>query len=143
MDLIGAIARPALAWIFVQGGVDALLAPEPRAKMAAPLLDQVRDKAPDAVRDRLPSDEVLVRVNAGVQIAAGAALATGRLPRLSALALIGSLAPTTVGGHPFWRMDDPAQRGPQRIQFAKNVAVIAGLLLAATRLKRPVAHVAG
>ena len=119
MDLIGAIARPALAWIFVQGGVDALLAPEPRAKMAARLLRH------------------------GLRCGQSAALATGRLPRLSAVALIGSLAPTTVGGHPFWRMDDPAQRGPQRIQFAKNVAIIAGLLLAATRLKRPVAHVAG
>jgi len=143
MDLIGAFARPALAWIFVQGGIDALLAPEPRAKLAAPLLDQVRDKAPEAVRDRLPSDEVLVQLNAGVQIAAGAALATGFLPRLSAVTLAGSLAPTTVGGHAFWKLDEPDKRGPQRIQFAKNVAIIAGLALAATRLKRPVAHVAG
>jgi uncharacterized membrane protein YphA (DoxX/SURF4 family) len=133
MDLIGTIARPALAWIFVQGGIDAVRAPEPRARTAGPLLGKLRDAAPDGFKDRLPEDATIVRVNAGLQIAAGAALAIGILPRLSALALAGSLTPTTVGGHAFWRLDDPAKRGPQRIQFAKNVAIIGGLLLAATR----------
>jgi len=130
------LARPALSWIFVQGGIDAFRAPEPRAKIAAPLLDRVREAAPDAVRNGLPDDATMVQINAGVQIAAGVALATGTLPRISALVLAASLAPTTIGGHSFWRFDDPAKRGPQRIQFAKNSAIIGGLLLAATR-RRP------
>jgi len=133
MDLIGSLARPALSWIFVQGGIDAMRTPEPRAKIAAPMFEQVRDAVPDQVRTRLPDDATLVQINAGVQVAAGVALAAGVAPRLSALALAASLAPTTVGGHPFWRFDDPVQRSPQRIQFAKNVAIIGGLLLAATR----------
>jgi uncharacterized membrane protein YphA (DoxX/SURF4 family) len=136
MDLIGSVARPALSWIFVQGGIDAIRSPQPRAKLAAPLLKQIRDAAPDGVRTRLPDDLAVVQINAGVQIAAGVALAAGVAPRLSALALAASLAPTTVGGHPFWQFDDPAQRSPQRIQFAKNVAIIGGLLLAATRRVR-------
>lgn len=133
MDLIGVITRPALSWIFIQGGLDAIRAPEPRAKIAAPLFDQLRDAAPDPIADRLPHDVALVQINAGVQIAAGATLALGILPRLSALALAGSLAPTTFGGHTFWKHEDTAQRSQQRIQFAKNVAIIGGLVLSATR----------
>lgn len=132
MDVIGALTRPAMSWIFIQGGLDAIRTPGPRATIASDLFDKVRKAAPDSVADRLPDDVTLVQINAGVQIAAGATLALGIAPRLSALALAGSLAPTTLGGHPFWRHADAA-RGQQRIQFAKNVAIIGGLLLAATR----------
>ncbi len=142
MDLIGMLARPALAWIFVQGGVDAMRAPAPRAGTAAPLLDRLRERAPDGLSSRLPDDVMLVRVNAGVQIVAGASLALGMLPRISALTLAGSMVPTTVGGHAFWRGDDK-QRAAQRTQFAKNVAIVGGLLLAATRRGRPAAGIIG
>ncbi len=142
MDLIGIVARPALAWIFLQGGVDAIRTPEPRARTAAALLDQLRERAPDGVARRLPNDVMLVRMNAGAQIAAGAALALGKLPRLSSLVLAASLVPTTVGGHAFWRGDEK-QRAAQRIQFAKNAAIVGGLLLAATRRGRPTAGVLG
>jgi putative oxidoreductase len=65
-----------------------------------------------------------------VQAGAGALLAVGVLPRLSALALAGSLVPTTLAGHAFWTFEDPALRKQQQIQFAKNVAMLAGLLYA-------------
>ena len=78
----------------------------------------------------LPEDDaVVVRANAAVQVAGGALLALGRMPRLSALALIASLIPTTVAGHPFWTIEDPAARAQQRIHFLKNSWMLGGLLL--------------
>jgi putative oxidoreductase len=133
VDPIAVLARPALSWIFVQGGFDAIRTPEPRAKMAAQLMNQMRSTAPAAMHAYLPDDVKVVQINAGMQIIAGVTLAIGVLPRISALALAASMVPTTVGGHAFWRIDDPVQRGPQRIQFAKNAAIVGGLLLAATR----------
>jgi uncharacterized membrane protein YphA (DoxX/SURF4 family) len=47
------------------------------------------------------------------------------------LALAGSLIPTTLAGHSYWQIEDPATRKMQRIQFHKNLAMIGGLLFAA------------
>lgn len=59
----------------------------------------------------------------------GATLALGIFPKLSALALIGSLVPTTVAGHAFWEETDPDPRQMQATQFAKNAGIIGGLML--------------
>ncbi len=59
----------------------------------------------------------------------GATLALGIFPKLSALALIGSLVPTTVAGHAFWEETDPDARQMQATQFAKNAGIIGGLIL--------------
>jgi len=58
--------------------------------------------------------------------------------RLSALALAGSLVPTTLAGHSYWKIEDPELRKLQRIQFHKNMAMIGGLLFAA--LDQPAAQ---
>ncbi len=110
---------------YVLLGFDALRAPGERVGLAAPLLAAIRAKVP------LPADdEVVVRGNAAVQVVAGTMLALGRAPRLSALALAGSLIPTTLAGHAYWTIEDPAARKMQRIQFHKTLAMIGGLLLA-------------
>ena len=106
-------------------GFDALREPGGRVDQAAGVLAAIRQWAP------LPDDdELVVRGNAAVQVAAGALLAMGRFPRLSALALAGSLVPTTLAGHSYWKIEDPAVRKVQRIQFHKNMAMLGGLLLA-------------
>jgi putative oxidoreductase len=93
--------------------------------VAAPLLATVRKRVP------LPaSDELAVRGNAAVQVVGGTLLALGWAPRLSALALADSLIPTTLAGHAYWTIEDPAARKLQRIQFHKNMAMIGGLLFA-------------
>jgi uncharacterized membrane protein YphA (DoxX/SURF4 family) len=80
----------------------------------------------------LPSDPAsLARINGGLQLVAGAALATGRAPRLSATALALSLIPTTAAGHRFWEEQDPAARAQQRNHFFKNVSMLGGLVIAA------------
>ncbi len=106
-------------------GFDALREPGGRVDQAAGVLAAIRKWAP------LPDDdELVVRGNAAVQVTAGALLAMGRFPRLSALALAGSLVPTTLAGHSYWKIEDPAVRKVQRIQFHKNMAMLGGLLLA-------------
>jgi putative oxidoreductase len=62
-------------------------------------------------------------------------LALGVLPRLSALALVASMVPTTPAAHACWSLEDPAARKQQRIQIHKNLAMIGGLLFAV--LDRP------
>ena len=106
-------------------GFDALREPGGRVDQAAGVLAAIRQWAPHP-----DDDELVVRGNAAVQVAAGALLAMGRFPRLSALALAGSLVPTTLAGHSYWKIEDPAVRKVQRIQFHKNMAMLGGLLLA-------------
>ena len=125
------IARPMLASIFIVGAATALKNTSPSAAKAAPVTDKLVPLAKKAGIP-LPEDpETLVRINAGVQIAAGLALATGRAPRLSAAVLAASLIPTTAAGHRFWEAEDPAQRTQQKLHFFKNVSVVGGLIIAA------------
>ena len=111
---------------YVLLGFDALRAPGARVEQAGPVLAAVRKAVP------LPADdELVVRGNAAVQVVGGTLLALGIAPRLSAVALAGSLIPTTWAGHAYWAVQDPAARKMQRIQFHKNMAMIGGLLFAA------------
>ena len=127
MKPLRSAGRALLAVPFVRGGWQTLAHPESRAELAAPTLDRIRQAAP-----WLPDDQVLlVRANAAAQLAAGLALATGRAPRLAATVLAASLVPTTVAGHAFWKMDDPAQRSQHLTHVGKNLAMLGGLLLAA------------
>jgi uncharacterized membrane protein YphA (DoxX/SURF4 family) len=119
------VARVLTGSTYVLLGFDALREPGGRVDLAAGVLAAIRKWAPLPV-----DDEVVVRGNAAVQVAAGALLALGRVPRLSALALAGSLVPTTLAGHSYWKIEDPAVRKVQRIQFHKNMAMLGGLLLA-------------
>jgi putative oxidoreductase len=102
---IRAVGRVALAAMFISGGADALLEPVP--------LDP----------------ELAVQANGAAMLAAGAALALGIRPRLAAAVLAGSLVPTTLAGHPYWQVEDPAARRQQRIHFFKNVGLFGGALL--------------
>jgi uncharacterized membrane protein YphA (DoxX/SURF4 family) len=77
----------------------------------------------------VPEPEFMVRANGVVMVVAGASLGLGFLPRVSATVLAGSLVPTTVAGHAFWREDDPAARSRQQIQFLKNSAILGGLMM--------------
>jgi uncharacterized membrane protein YphA (DoxX/SURF4 family) len=63
-------------------------------------------------------------------VGAGLLLPT-RLHRLAALVLIGSIIPTTLGGHRFWEAEEPGMRELQQTQFLKNLGLLGGLILAA------------
>ena len=125
MRTLYAVARMALAWVFIWAGLDVVRRPLQAAKTAGPLLEAARARSPVAI----PDDETIVRANAAAQLAAGTALAAGIAPRLAAGVLIGSLVPTTYAGHRFWTFDEHAQRTGQRNHFNKNLGLFGGLLL--------------
>ena len=124
-------ARPMLASMFLVGGFNAVRNPDKMAPRAAAVTDRLVPLLQKAV-PMLPSDPAtLARINGGLQLVAGAALATGKAPRLSAAALALSLVPTTAAGHRFWEEQDPAVRAQQRNHFFKNVSMLGGLIIAA------------
>jgi putative oxidoreductase len=133
MTLIRLVARPMLASTFVYGGVQALRNAPALAEAAKPVNDEIRGLA-DKVAPSLPvpkDDTTMVRINAGIHILAGLGLATGRAPRVCALALAATVVPTTVAGHPFWEEKDKAARSRQMTHFFKNLSMLGGLVIAA------------
>ncbi|MDQ2724076.1 MAG: DoxX family protein [Acidimicrobiales bacterium] len=126
MTLSRRLARPLLASIFISGGLDALRHAETKVGAAEKVVGPLSDKLP------LPADtKTVVQANAAVQVGAGLLLAIGKVPRLSSLALIGSLVPTTVAGHRFWEETEPRAKSQQQVHFFKNLSLIGGLLIAA------------
>ena len=125
MTVVRRLARPLLAAMFVDGGLDALRHPSARVAKAAPVVHRLAGPL------HLPDDpELLIRANGAAMVAAGGMLAVGRLPRLSALVLTASLVPTTMAGHRFWEESDPVAKRQQRVHFLKNVSLLGGTLLA-------------
>ena len=124
MTVTRLIARPMLASMFVVGGVNALKNADKLAGKAARVTDSPDPAGQEGRADApIPEDPVtLVRINAAVQLAAAAALATGRAPRLASAVLAASLVPTTLAGHRFWEESDPAQRKHQQLHFFKNIS---------------------
>jgi uncharacterized membrane protein YphA (DoxX/SURF4 family) len=131
MKPVRSAARALLSGIFVVSGARAVADPEPFVTRAKTVTDRVGPLA-ERIDRRLPTDAAtMVRVNGAVQLVAGLMLATGHLPRPAAAALAGTMVPTTLAGHAFWAMDDPAERARHQTHFMKNLAMMGGLLLAA------------
>ena len=131
MSPIRSLARPMIAASFVLDGVSGLRSPGARV---------------DAVRAAgLSEPEKLVQASAATSLVGGLTLATGRLPRLSALALAATLVPGTVVRHPFWSEKDKAVRAAQQQHFLKNLSMLGGLLVAAadTGGRESLPHAAG
>jgi len=126
MSALRELARPMLASIFVIQGVHNFEHPEGVAPLADPIVAPLKDRIPAMPRETKDA----VRINAAIQAGAGALLALGVLPRLAALAIAGTLVPTTLAGHHYWDLNDPKERATQRVQFLKNLTMMGGLLLA-------------
>jgi uncharacterized membrane protein YphA (DoxX/SURF4 family) len=127
MTISRRLARPMLASMFVAGGLDALRNPESKVKAADAVVGPLTEIVPS-----LPDNtETFVRVNGAIQVGAGVLLAVGKFRRLAALALIGSIIPTTYAGHRFWDETDEGNRAQQRIHFFKNLGLLGGLILEA------------
>jgi uncharacterized membrane protein YphA (DoxX/SURF4 family) len=125
MTIVRRLARPLLAAPLIQSGIEAARHPGPQLERARPVLQQVQAPL------RLPQDELrVVRVSGAVTAAAGALLALGKLPRLSALAIVAT-APIVQTSQPFWKEKDPELRASQRTVFIKNLGLLGGALLAA------------
>ena len=127
MSISRVVARPLLSAMFISGGLDAVRNPGAKVKTAEPVALPIAEKV-----SFLPQDaEKLVQLNGAVMLGAGTLLALGKFRRLAALALIGSILPTTYAGHRFWEEEDEATKAQQRIHFLKNLGLLGGLILAA------------
>jgi putative oxidoreductase len=128
MTISSRVARPLLSGIFIFGGLEAVRNPESKVKKAEKVTKPLAGRI-----EALPDDAATyVRVNGGIQVAAGVLLALGKFRRLSALVLAGSIIPTTYAGHAFWDELDDEKRAQQKVHLLKNAAVLGGLILAAT-----------
>jgi putative oxidoreductase len=107
-----------LSGIFLSGGTQAFLEPGGRVSKV--------DEA------GLPEPKRAVELNGAFMIIGGALLASGLAPKLAATILIGSLIPTTIVGHAFWKEGNQSGRQNQRTQFFKNLGLLGGLLLVLT-----------
>ncbi len=114
MKVIRVLTRLLLAPIFLYGGLDTLRFPEKRVNIAQSA--------------GTPKADLAVRANAALMIGAGALLLLGIFPRLAAILLAGSLVPTSLAGHQFWKKEGQ-ERKQQLTQFLKNAATAGGLLL--------------
>lgn len=126
MALVRAIARPLLASTLVYGGFDAFRNPASKTPAADKLIGDLPDKLP-----MVSTTQQLVQIDGAVKVIAGTMLALGKLPRLSALALIASLVPTTLAGHRPWETQDAAAKKAHTLHLLKNASMTGGLLLAA------------
>lgn len=113
MKVLRFLGRILLAPVFLHGGWNTLNNPEPRVQLA--------EKAGTPYADRA------VRANAAVMVVGSLLLLLGIYPRKAAVALAGSLVPTTLAGHPYWRKQGKERR-QQLTHFLKNMAIIGGLL---------------
>ncbi|HEV7234759.1 MAG TPA: DoxX family protein [Ktedonobacteraceae bacterium] len=110
--------RLLLSGIFIYGGWGAFSKPGGRPKLVAAA--------------GIPRPEQAVVLNGALMILAGLLLSLGIMPKLAAALLIGSLVPTTLVGHPFWKEESGPEREKQMLQFLKNLGLISGLLMVLT-----------
>lgn len=132
MTLVRLFARPMLSSMFLVGGYNSLKNADYLVERAKPVTDKLEPMLASATSSlpiRLDAKN-MVRLNGVVHVVGGAMLATGRQPRLAALAIAATLVPTTLAGHRFWEESDPQARANQQGHFFKNLSMFGGLLLA-------------
>ena len=131
MRPVRGLARALLGGLFIAAGSQAVLRPGRYLAQAQPLAEQVAPLL-NMIDKRIPTDtSSLVRMNGAVQVGAGLLLATSTAPRPAAAVLAATLVPATVAGHPFWKVQNVTARRAEQVQFAKNLGLLAGLMLAA------------
>lgn len=134
MKPVRTVARALLAAVFVRGGLDAYKNPDRFVDGAKAVTDRMGTTLGSV---GLPTDpRSLVRVTGIVQMVGGALLATNTATKPAAIALAGSLIPSTVSGQDFWSGSEQARPGPLlrsdgSIPILKNLGLMGGLLLTA------------
>ncbi len=129
--LIRRIARPLLSAAFIGQGVETLRNPAVSLEATEPTVAALR-QLPEPYGDKVPSNpETAARINAAVQIAGGALLATGKAPRIASAALAFTVIPGSLGGHLFWTESDPERKAQKRRDLLTDLSLLGGLIIAA------------
>ena len=118
MSIAKSLGHLLLSGIFISGGAQAFMEPGGRV-----------NKVADA---GLPQPKQAVELNGASMVIGGALLGMGIVPKMAATILIGSLVPTTIVGHAFWKEENEVGRKNQSTQFFKNLGLLGGLLLVLT-----------
>jgi putative oxidoreductase len=84
----------------------------------------------------IPQPDQAVKLNGALMVIFGALLGLNIAPKLAATMLIGSLIPTTLVGHAFWKEQSDQGRQMQLTQFLKNLGLIGGLLMVLREKKK-------
>lgn len=129
--LILRIARPLLSAAFIGQGVETLRNPALSLEATEPTVAALR-QLPGPYGDRIPSNpETAARINAAIQVAGGALLATGKMPRVASAVLAFTVIPGSLGGHLFWAESDPDRRAQKRRDLLTDLSLLGGLIIAA------------
>jgi len=112
--MLKSLGRVCLSGIFIIAGAEAFKAPGPRTNMVEGA--------------GIPEPETAVRINGATMVIAGILLALGIVPKAAAGTLIGTMIPTTLVGHAFWKEKEPKTQSMQRVQFLKNLGLVGGLV---------------
>jgi putative oxidoreductase len=118
MSIAKSLGHLLLSGIFIAGGTQAFIEPGGRVNKVA--------------EAGIPKPKQATALNGAVMVIGGILLASGVAPRLAAAMLIGTLVPTTIVGHAFWKEENEMGRKNQRTQFFKNLGLLGGLLLVLT-----------
>ena len=89
------------------------------------------------VSKQVPLSEILLPITIFVQIGGGVLLIAGRHLRLSALVLAGLTLVINVYIHNFWSLSGDPSQAHETQNFIKNLAIMAGLLVLATKEQQP------
>ena len=81
----------------------------------------------------IPAADLAVQASGAMMILGGLSLLTGYKPKVGSALITAFLAGVTPSMHRFWSEDNPQQRQNEMINFMKNVALIGGAMLAASR----------
>ena len=86
---------------------------------------------------QVPLSEILLPMTILVQIGGGVLLIVGRQLRLSALVLAGLTLIINIYIHNFWSLSGDPSQAHETQNFIKNLAIMAGLLVLATKEQTP------
>jgi len=111
-DALLLIGRVMIALVFVRSGFGKLM--------------DIPGFAASLGRNGVPAPMLFAYLGAAVEFLTGLALLFGFATRYAAAMLVLFIIVATLISHRYWELTDPAQRRPQAINFAKNMAMIGG-----------------
>lgn len=128
--MIRTLARPLLASAFAVDGAQMLKDSTKYSEEAAAITGQLRSVLPPNISTYIPEDaETNARILGGVKVAAAAALATGKAPRLAATTLAAIQVPTTLQRHAFWSAENKADKENKKRGLLTDAALLGGLFI--------------
>jgi uncharacterized membrane protein YphA (DoxX/SURF4 family) len=141
--LVRRLARPLFASWFVSEGIDVLRNPAPHVADVRAALERSRRVMPEQAKGTPVASAVekpisdaqltaIVRAHGGALAVAGALLALGRAPRITAFVLAILTAPLVVVALPDKKADhgDPVLKRDRRSRFVRALAFTGGAILA-------------